>query len=536
MTKTNNLRTLAVLALLCALLALGARPAHAAPGTLDPSFGGDGKVIKSFRTFYDEAVDLASQPDGKVVVAGGSDFIARYNANGGPDTGFGTGGSVDTAVGGASMHAKAVAVRPGGKLLVGGMVFSNGSWNFAVARFDSDGSPDTGFGTNGGAAVPISSGYDETTSMAVAPDGKIVLAGFTEPAAGATNIALARYNADGTPDTSFDTDGMLITTLPSGNSSANDVIVQPDGKIVVAGVGVGTAFRDMTLIRYNANGSLDTGFDADGVVQTDFAGSTDAANALTLQEDGKIVAAGVANTAPGNGDEDFALARYNPDGSLDAGFDGDGKVKTDVGSTAEFSSYDAASDLAIQPDGKIVAAGKAQTRTPGTFDRLDDFALGRYDANGALDTSFSGDGKLMTDFGSAGDMANALVLQSDGKILAGGRTDDSEASNLAVARYYGDDAIAPTITNLRPAPGSKIRDRTPIIAATVRDNQANLARSNIRLYVDGQRKTNFSYDPSTDRLVYTSGKLSAGGHKVKIVARDAQSKAATRSWGFRIAS
>ena len=532
MTKTKNLRTLAVLALLCVLLALGARPAHAAPGTLDPSFGEDGKVVASFRTSYEEVAYLASQPDGKVVVAGGTDFIARHDANGSPDTGFGTSGSVDTAVGGASMHAKAVAVRSGGKLLVGGAVFSDGSWNFALARLNGDGSPDTGFGTNGGVAIPISSGYDETTSMAVAPDGKIVLAGFTQPASGGQNIALARYNADGTPDMSFDADGMLISALPSGNSS--DVLVQPDGKIVVAGTGPGTGFRDMTLVRYNLDGSLDTGFDTDGVVQTDFAGSSDAANALALQQDSKIVAAGVANTAPGHGDEDFALARYNPDGSLDTSFDSDGKVKTDISSTAEFSSYDAANDLAIQPDGKIVAAGKAQTRTPGTFVNLDDFALARFNANGALDKTFSGDGKLMTNFGSANDVANAIALQPDGRILAGGKTGDSEVNNLAIARYYGDDTVAPTIATLRPAPGSAIRDTTPLIAATVRDDQTNLAKSNMTLYVDGRRKTTFSYSSSTDRLSYTSGKLSSGRHTVKIVARDEAGNWAARTWSFRV--
>ena len=127
-TRTSSSRTLALLALLCALLALGARPAHAAPGNLDPSFGGDGRVVASFKTFYEEVADLAIQPDGKVVAVGGADFIARYNTNGSPDISFGDSGSANTSVGGANMFAKAVRVQSGGKLLVGGMVFSNGSW------------------------------------------------------------------------------------------------------------------------------------------------------------------------------------------------------------------------------------------------------------------------------------------------------------------------------------------------------------------------------------------------------------------------
>jgi uncharacterized delta-60 repeat protein len=227
------------------------------------------------------------------------------------------------------------------------------------------------------------------------------------------NVVLASpaAAAGGELDTSFDDDGMVTTDF-GGLDEALGVAIQADGKIVAAGRG--TAVGDFALARYNRDGSLDTSFDGDGKVTTDFGSPFDVALGVAIQPDGRIVAAG---TAAG---DDFALARYNRDGTLDTSFDGDGKVTTD------FGAMDAALGApAIQPDGKIVAAG--YTTAGG------DFALARYNRDGSLDTSFDGDGKVTTDFGSPFDVAAGVAMQPNGRIVAAG----GDGGDFALARYLG---------------------------------------------------------------------------------------------------
>jgi uncharacterized delta-60 repeat protein len=189
------------------------------------------------------------------------------------------------------------------------------------------------------------------------------------------------------------------------------VAIQSNGKIVVAGYAGG----DFALARYNPNGSLDPTFSGDGKQMTDF-GRFDGANGMAIQPDGRIVAAGFAL----NGD--FGLARYKPNGALDLTFSGDGKQTTDFG-----GGSDGASGVALQGDGKIVAVGRGG---PG-----DDFALARYNPNGALDPTFSGDGMQTTDFGASGDGALGVALQGDGKIVAVGG--GGPGGDFALARYLG---------------------------------------------------------------------------------------------------
>ena len=189
------------------------------------------------------------------------------------------------------------------------------------------------------------------------------------------SFGLARYNTDGSLDTTFGGDGRVINSF-SYRDDARAVAVQGDGKIVVVGRAQLGKY-DFLVVRYNADGSLDTTFDGDGWVTTDFAGSHDRAYAVTLQTDGKIVVAGSALLGPTI--NDFALARYNSDGSLDTSFDGDGRATT---SFHPAGSNDFAYDVAVQTDGKIVAAGY-------TWSDGGAFALARYNSDGSLDTSFN---------------------------------------------------------------------------------------------------------------------------------------------------
>ncbi|MFF4370173.1 calcium-binding protein [Streptomyces sp. NPDC001594] len=407
----------AVAAGLALALALPAT-ALGAPGDLDPSFDGDGKVVTDFGGGgYDESRGMVIQADGKIVTvgttvpaAGGySDMaLARYNPDGSLDPTFnGDGdndGRIQTDLRGGDDVADAVAVQPDGKLVVAGYSSEpDAAGSFTVVRFNPDGSLDSTFDGDGFTFTDFgTTGPQEAFGIAIQPGGAIVAAGES-----GTDIAVARYNAaDGSPDTTFDGDGKVTTGFPGGSASAYDVTLQSDNKIVVAGrsgYNYPSEDSDFALARYNPNGSLDTTFDGDGRVTTGF-GGPDVAGGVKVQPDGKIVTAGYATF-------DFALARYNPNGSPDTSFDGDGRLTTDFGA----NTLDRATDLALQPDGRIVAAGVSEA----------DFGVARYNANGSLDTGFGTGGKVHTDvsFGYY-DTANAVAPQSDGKIVVSGNTGD----------------------------------------------------------------------------------------------------------------
>jgi uncharacterized delta-60 repeat protein len=198
-------------------------------------------------------------------------------------------------------------------------------------------------------------------------------------------------------------------TQPTADDIANALVLQPDGKLVAAGV----SRRDLALARYRPNGSLDTSFGGDGTVTARFG----AVAALVAQPDGKLVVAGTS------ADDDFALARFNPNGSLDTSFGVGGKVTTVFGSEASV-----ASTLVLQPDGKLVAGGRTDGDSP-------EFALARYNPNGSLDTSFGTGGKVTTALGPEDDEIWALVLQPDGKLVAAGQSTDGSNEYFALARY-----------------------------------------------------------------------------------------------------
>lgn len=222
-------------------------------------------------------------------------------------------------------------------------------------------------------------------------------------------------------DTTFDGDGKLTTDFGDFDE-AGGVSIQADGKIVAAGSAVSLTGFDFALARYNSNGSLDITFDGDGLVTLDFDAATDEARAVAIQADGKILAAGLAVLSGGNAE--FGVARYNSTGSLDTSFDGDGSATTDF--AADFDRVDA---VAVQGNGKIVAGGHAVVS--GTVD----FALARYDPNGSLDTTFSGDGRVTTDFAGMDDVVFGVALQANKRIVVAGRVNNSGNYDFGLARY-----------------------------------------------------------------------------------------------------
>ena len=400
-------------------------------GDLDTSFGDDGKVITDFGDGGEEATDVVLQPDGKIVVAGvASSFeigglfaLARYLPNGTLDTTFGGDGRVTTDVGGGTAHA--VALQPDGKIVLAGVAPSPSTGSdFALARYLPNGTLDTTFGGDGRVITDFG-GDDIAIAVTLQPDGKIVVAGraTTNPATGHTDFALARYLPNGTLDTTFGGDGRVTTAFFEDHATAGGVVLQPDGKIVATGEAnnLSTGNRDFALARYLPNGTLDTTFGGDGLVTTALEGDV-GSGGVALQPDSKIVLAGGVGFPP-----DIALARYLPNGTLDTTFGGDGLVITD------FGDFEFATDVAFQPDGKIVATGQASSNDAAGF------ALVRYHPNGTLDTTFGGDGLVITDVGGTGsDLALALAIQPhDGRLVVAGRAqNDNGGIDFALARFH----------------------------------------------------------------------------------------------------
>ncbi|BDP43802.1 hypothetical protein DAETH_37710 (plasmid) [Deinococcus aetherius] len=384
-------------------------------GFLDPTFGTGGKVTTEGFGGDDSA--MALQADGKVVMAGGSTdafVLARYNADGNLDTSFGTGGKVtaDLIPGGIVQEvANGVAVQPDGKIVVIGHTRSGPPFTFALARYNADGSPDTSFSAGGKVTTGVSG---RAFAVALQPDGKLVVAG-DDPVS--EDFRLARYNPDGSLDARFGSGGVVTTTKAGGSEVARNVLVQPDGKIVVSGDPFGSG-GSTGMARYTAGGSLDSSFGAGGTLT--LTGARVGAG-LALQPDGKFVLVGSVQPDPGINVTRFALRRLNADGSPDSGFGTAGSV-----TTAFTTQQDSASAVTLQRDGKILASGRS-----GQGNK---FALARYNADGSLDASFLGGGTTEISFFGFAANAENVVLQADGKIVLGGFAQTLSNIGYALAR------------------------------------------------------------------------------------------------------
>jgi len=445
----------------------------AADGDLDASFGNNGIVVTSHSEF-DQINEIVIQPDGKIVAAGTSGtlpflpffespaldiLVVRYNINGSLDSTFGSGGIVTTDLG-ANDNALSVALQADGKIVVAGRGSPNNVSGFTVVRYNTNGSLDTTFGSGGIVTTPTGE-FSAAQDLAVQSDGKIVVTG-----SGSLGITVVRYNTDGSLDNTFNDDG-ITRELPPGFevfriNVAWGIALQTDGKIVVAGESIDNSQNigtdDFLLLRYNPDGSLDSTFDGDGLVLTEFATRQNSARDIVIQPNGKILAAGSSFQ---DGGSLVALARYNTDGSLDTSFDSDGIV---VGATNSSDRY-IANALALQSDGKILVAG----------DSLDSsgilvLTVSRYNSDGSSDTTFGGDGIVTTSFGTH-TTATAVAPQTDGRIVAAGYTNFAIdfntlnlISDLAVVRYGTAAPInnPPVVTITGPPSGSVFSVNTPV--------------------------------------------------------------------------
>ena len=394
-------------------------------GSLDTTLDTDGIVTTRVLTVTESGNAIAIQPDGKIIVAGSSyaspsincDFaIVRYNPNGSLDTTFDVDGKLTTDIGTQTDVPVSIALQSDGKIVVGGYSDIGPNVRFALARYNYDGSLDTTFDLDGKLNTIVgNNGIDGAYSIAIQPDGKIIAAGISKNSS-INNFALVRYNSNGILDSTFGLNGKKITSFGTGNaSSGNSVVIQSDGKIIVAGGSNNGTNSDFALVRYNPNGSLDATFDTDGKLTTDIGNSDNSAKSVAIQQDGKIVAVGTSYGI----ENKFALVRYNVDGSLDTTFDSDGKVTT-IGGVAN--------SVVIQADGKIVVAG--------VFNSIlnDDFAILRYNSDGSLDTTFGVNGKSIITIQDRNDEARGVAIQSDGKIVLAGGTTKSQIGFFALLR------------------------------------------------------------------------------------------------------
>lgn len=376
------------------------------------------------------------------------------------DTTFNFTGKQTTDMTDAGDNGRAMVVQADNKIVVIG----GAGGAFGAVRYNTDGSLDGSFGKGGKAIVDFDVNLNDYAAAAsLQSDGKIVLVGTLRAnALMISNFAVIRLGPDGTLDTSFGSGGRVVTPVDeTAEDMATAVVIQPDGKLVVVGRTLGTNLDYQAVVRYNPDGSLDTLFGTGGIVKTSIAGHRGWATSVAMQSDGKIIVGGGIHTAPNPPNAIYfgAIFRYNSNGTLDTTFDGDGYVTFADGDT------DGVRAVAVQPDGKIVAAtpslGIVRLNADGSFDNTfsgdgrltaaidprsitlnangritvagnhgGDFAVARYDVDGALDTTFSHDGRFLVDFGaSSNDRVGSVAVDSRGRVVLGG---DANATFAAV--------------------------------------------------------------------------------------------------------
>jgi uncharacterized delta-60 repeat protein len=408
---SSNLRILATLAITSVRLT-------AAPGSLDTGFNGTGIIIKDFLA-SESLCAVAVLPDGKIVAAGTSDvsgyddiLVVRYLSDGSLDPSFSMDGSeIINLTANSNETATAMAIQPDGKIVVVGYTdaTSGTSLNMFAVRLDANGGLDSSFGFAGKYTInPTPSADDKATGVKILPDGKIIIGGSARTNS-STTFALARLTASGILDPTFSGDG--YQEVAAGYSECQAMAVQPDGRIILVGESKSGGNEDFVVARCNSDGTLS------GVVKTNIIGK-DAAYAVTLQPDGKIVVVGHANAGT-----DSVVVRYLADGTLDTSFSVDGIYQESFGGLSSFSA------VAIEADGKILLGGASGTLAGRNS------TIVRLTSSGVLDTTFDGDGYVINDLKPAnGDFIFGIAFQPDGKLVAAGRAGNS-TGDIALSRY-----------------------------------------------------------------------------------------------------
>ena len=450
-------------------------------GDLDPTFGTDGKVLTDFDHSTDIANAVAIQADHKLVVVGttyrdndfsNEDFaVARYNADGTLDKTFGAAGKVQTDFPGLAAVASSVVIQPDGKIVVAGGAFPLFTFlgDFKVVRYNSNGSLDTSFGDGGIVTTKFPEG-SYAFDVALQADGKIIAAGtvfvdFSPGESSNTDFALARYNPDGTPDATFGNGGQVSTDFLGLEDDAFSVLIQPDGKIVAVGSANDPAtFYDFAAVRYLSNGTIDITFGVGGKVHSDFGDQNFDRARSAALQPDGRIVAAGFAISQNGGVQNFAVARYTSDGVLDANFGTGGMTQIDFGNCCQ-----GATKILLQGDGKIIAVGGSNGESAE-----DDFLLARLTSDGSLDPTFGAGGKVRTSFGDLNGGANGAVFQPDGKIVAVGfqATGLEFFADFALARYLDAEGLpsptpTATPTSTVTPPPTATPTATPTVTPTI---------------------------------------------------------------------
>jgi uncharacterized delta-60 repeat protein len=444
-------------------------------------------------------------PRGRIVAAGrtGGDArfaLARYKPDGSLDPSFGIGGEVTTKIG--ASYAGSVAIDSQGRIVVA--AYTDRSFRFRLIRFLPDGSLDPSFGGDGTVLSAILGYSGGGPSVTIDNQDRVVVAGASDDELDPFRryLAVARYKTDGTLDPSFGNGGEMTTDF-GGAAIAKAVAIDAQGRIIAAGYETASESEigDFAVARYLPDGTPDPSFGSGGKVTTHMSWSAYAFS-VVIDSHNRIVAGGLAQRRRHS--DRFGLARYKPDGSLDTSFGIGGRVRTTMGHS------DGARAVAMDSHGRIVAVG----------DDYFAFALARYEPDGNLDNSFSGDGRLMAGFHGA--VAASLAIDANDRIVAAG-TSKGELGmvrgDFALARYFGD---GPTVTISGP---SKVR------------TTHRRARATFALHADEQASFECRIGPQAFRSCvspYTTRRLRIGKHRLKVRATDQDGSAGTRSKRFEI--
>ena len=420
------------------------------PGGLDLTFGTQGKVTTEFDGVATSVYSAVIQPNGYIILGGldgsGSDLnwaLARYTPLGALDTTFGTGGKVTYSFGADNTCGiGSLKLQSDGKIVAGGFAEtdSENQYAFAIVRFNVDGTVDSTFGTGGQVIAlldqtPDPQADDFGSSLVIYPDDGTIVLGGTSQNGAAAQKKFALVSTDKNGHVGF---LKLNNFTGTSNDTLHSLSLQSDGKIVAGGYSAEGFNESLALARYAPNGELDTSFGTDGRVTTSIAGATQArGNSVAIKSNGKILLGGYARFGTfATQYDNFVLAQYNTDGSLDTDFGDNGLVI--VGFIAE-TSNDQAYSVAVQDNGKIILAGFVEVG-------LRDFSMYRFNIDGSIDTTFGTNGKVSTDFGATNDWATSAVIQSDGDIILAGfkyPNGGGHGAAFALARYHGDPIIPP---------------------------------------------------------------------------------------------
>lgn len=475
---------------------------YAQIGMLDTTFGGQGIVITDIDG-NDELRAIALQPDQKILAAGatggfpGIGFIedmavARYMPDGSLDLDFGDAGIVRVDFPLDYSRSFAVAIQQDGRIVLGGLngytneITTDENHHFALVRLNPNGSRDSSFG-NAGLVVPILGGNNENVNkILIQEDGKLIAAGISSTLYMAS-FAMIRYESNGEVDHSFGNDGIVLTSIQDWNEAKTGVI-QPDGKIILGGYARTDTTADFAMVRYKEDGTIDSLFGNDGIVQTDLAGGIDLAWTMLLEPDGKLVLGGYANFSLNPNVSDIGVVRYNSDGSLDKSF---GNAGIDILSLGSQTLIHA---MTRQPDGKYLLAGSSDANLPAQ-----QWLLARIEHNGVLDTIFGTQGIIITNVEGELDFTLSVLIQNDSKIVVGGFNNGPGSRDFVLGRYLVDSLdhtgiqiIEPLSISISPNPCTDfisivIEDQSGAFNCIISDLAGRIIRKET-LYIGSDKK------------------------------------------------